>query len=318
MPKDSLVFCGANINGLSIKQTKLKELDFAYSKLSGGTEISGKIRRLNVKFSNIYSSFKICNSRNIKFIYIQHSKFLHVLGCITSSEDFQICNANINIFRMENCLSEMTLAFQGSSFNVFEIRNNQLHTCPSFFNFKSIGSNSRILLPSYKDFLFDKTKTKNGRFQENEYHKFREVYKITQSYNLCEEQNEYYYFMMRAHEKSRPFFNITNILSKFYRISSNYGQSILRPFFGLAATLLLFGFLYFIFDEQKISGILNNINHYLLMSLRQIVSPFQLVNSESIGYLNRICRVFSFFETILSSTFIGFIFLGLRWNFKRN
>ena len=55
----------------------------------------------------------------------------------------------------------------------------------------------------------------------------------------------------------------------------------------------------------------------LLLSLKQIVSPFQLFLIEDIYPLNELCRLAAFIESILTTTFIAFFLLGLRWNFKR-
>ena len=240
------------------------------------------------------------------------------------------------------------ICFKDTRLESFEAIQCEFYTTPSFLLLKD-GITNNITLPQRKDFSFDKhylmryflfdknnlhnlqaackkyrqIKRRRILHNEREYKKLRVIYNMAKTNNWYAEQNDYNYLMRRAFERTNIITPVNRFFSKTYRVLSDYGQNIIKPLGYLIFILLLFTLIYMSIDiVNNQDSFFSNFSPNLLVSLKQIISPFQLLlssSSEEFKSFNTIIKpLFAVLESLISSTLIALFLISLRWNFKRN
>lgn len=327
-----LSFRGASINRLYIKNLK-------------------SITVLDLSYLNIGSSLNVINCRNLERIYIKHSDITgnlefegieaekviiqnchfhngtNQLRLDYNNQSITICDSTIKNFTFNLNIIELVLNFSNCNIESLNLKNSKYYLPPRIFESEIKGC-KELTLPSKKDFLLKKLisqykpskKAIKNPIWMDQYRNFREIYNLVKKKNMHIEQLDYSYLMNYCLEKNSDTPKFSRILSKLYRIFSNYGQSIVKPFSCLIIVWAISSLIFFLCGIDPANAMLmaiNPINKQHILVLGQDQKQIFASSTYKIYELKEIV----FFSTKLTEKILDPIFLTLLgfalYNFRK-
>jgi len=154
---------------------------------------------------------------------------------------------------------------------------------------------------------------------------YRTLKLAMEKHRATDEQSAFYALeqkSLRNQTKTPDWVKLTSFL---YEVTSNYGQSALKPLVGLAVVIISFWLTFTaILDFKYFQHSLVSSADILQFTIQQIVFPFSVWAEKSADTLNKLfgeeklfVQLLASIQSILGLTFIALFLLAVRWKFKR-
>lgn len=232
------------------------------------------------------------------------------------------------------------ITFENSTFKEKSVFNNRkfLDTC-NFKNSKFFKAPDFHNCDLHQDTIFKGTIFYDTKSPESE-SSYRTLRLSMGEIKSREEEGRFYALEQEAIRNNNKNSYFYNVMSYAYKLISNYGQSIARPFVGLFLSLIFFTSTYAVIASPSID-IRKTIDWTIVyqssgFALEQIVTPFRVWRQKSVPPwfykdnlssnspqglepLNKLLTVkfISTSQSIISTIFLALGLLALRWRYKR-
>ena len=346
---NSLSFNGSFLWTIKINSgNSIRYIYIDYSILKGIIEIKhSNFDRIHVTNAIISDYFAI-EDCTIYGLYIRKSVFNsgdNPMRPHRNTREIKLPKTKIHEFNFINNICKLELRLDFSEIEEVRLDGTIFYLCPSLFNSELKSKNKTLVLPQRKNFRYKdyfaqtytknrfslkqflyfknfkkKLKNKRGYFQSlahEEYIKLVEIYHLVSSRSMHKEQADYFYLMQYCLEKVGKLGFFTNIISKFYRVCSDYGQNIGKSLISLFITTAIFTLIYCKFSlsmyGSELQSCSNNQNS-LIIAIQQIVKPFNLIFSNC----NRYMQLIGCIQSLISIALIAIFLIALRWNFRKS